>query len=210
MDGSVGVPDTIDTIGNTSPIDRGAGVGAGTVGAVVAPPAPSMGNSRLRSPSTGTVQGSVPERATEGMSADGTSDGTAGLSSTGVTSQMPGGVSTDSGGRATQSGAPGGASLNSSIGSGTSGNGTANPNSGLTGDRPSNSSGYSAAPVTDPTGVGSSTGGGRRTAGAGVTGNSGGAYGATMSDCMSVWDASTHMSKEQWRTACARTTTRTR
>jgi hypothetical protein len=32
----------------------------------------------------------------------------------------------------------------------------------------------------------------------------GGAGGKTMADCMAIWDPSTHMSKEQWRTTCER------
>jgi hypothetical protein len=39
-------------------------------------------------------------------------------------------------------------------------------------------------------------------------GDRGGAYGSTLSECMSVWDPSSHMSKGEWRSACARTTTR--
>lgn len=201
---TTGVPDTIDTIGTTNPIDRsGTQDRTGSVGAVEMTPPPSMGNSSLRSPRTGVVQGSVPARATDGTSSEGTSDGTGGLSNSGVTSQMPGGVSTDSGGAASQSGA---SSSNSSAR-------TANPSSGLSGDRPSSGSAYSAPALRDPTGIGGGTtsGGGRRTAGAGVTGDSSrAAYGANMQDCMSVWDASTHMTKEQWRSACARTTTRSR
>lgn len=35
-----------------------------------------------------------------------------------------------------------------------------------------------------------------------------GAYGKTVDECMSAWDASMHMSKDDWRKTCERTTTR--
>lgn len=83
--------------------------------------------------------------------------------------------------------------------------------------------GTNQADITDPTGItgGTASGGGRPgnansasggSATGGSTGESGnsspGAYGATMSQCMSVWDASSHMSKKEWRDACQRTVTR--
>jgi hypothetical protein len=33
---------------------------------------------------------------------------------------------------------------------------------------------------------------------------SGGAAGASLDDCMKIWDPSTHMSKAQWETTCKR------
>ena len=35
-----------------------------------------------------------------------------------------------------------------------------------------------------------------------------GAYGKNVEECMTAWDASTHMTKEAWRQTCERTTTR--
>jgi hypothetical protein len=35
-----------------------------------------------------------------------------------------------------------------------------------------------------------------------------GAYGKNVDECMSAWDANTHMSKDDWRKTCERTTTR--
>ena len=32
----------------------------------------------------------------------------------------------------------------------------------------------------------------------------GGAAGANLDECMKVWDSTTHMSKDQWRTTCKR------
>jgi hypothetical protein len=85
-------------------------------------------------------------------------------------------------------------------------------------DNSTNNNATSQPAITDPTGVtgGTASGGGTRNGGAatgGSTGSSGtgsdrAAYGATMNDCMSVWDPTTHMSKQQWREACERTTTR--
>lgn len=79
-----------------------------------------------------------------------------------------------------------------------------------------NTAGTLAPPLIDPTGVtgGTASGGGRgpRTASSSTAtptgGNSGGAYGRTIEDCMSVWDPTTHLTKEQWRAACSRTITR--
>jgi hypothetical protein len=36
-------------------------------------------------------------------------------------------------------------------------------------------------------------------------GDSGGAAGGTLDDCMAVWDPTTHMSKDEWRVTCKRT-----
>lgn len=86
----------------------------------------------------------------------------------------------------------------------------------------SNTTGTLAPPLIDPTGVtgGTASGGGRgpHTASTATPSgsstatpsesSSGGAYGRTIEDCMSVWDPTTHLTKDQWRAACARTITR--
>lgn len=76
-----------------------------------------------------------------------------------------------------------------------------------------------ATDTLDPTGASGGTtsgGGGSTGAGSGASGpGTGGngpperaAYGANMDQCMSVWSADTHMTQDQWRQACERTTTR--
>jgi hypothetical protein len=53
-------------------------------------------------------------------------------------------------------------------------------------------------PATDPTAL--SSGGSAR-----LGDNRQGAAGATLDECMKVWDATTHMTKEEWRRTCERT-----
>jgi hypothetical protein len=48
--------------------------------------------------------------------------------------------------------------------------------------------------------VGQSTGGPGRRIGA-----TGGGGGKTIEECMALWDAKTHMTKEEWRRTCRRT-----
>lgn len=72
--------------------------------------------------------------------------------------------------------------------------------------------------IADPTGGvtgGTVSGGGRASGATGSSTGEGGAadpsraaYGANMQDCMSVWDPTTHMTKQEWRATCERTTTR--
>lgn len=183
---------------------------AGTAGTTAAGtrPVPSLDNSQLQNGSTGAGTGA----------ATGTSAGTAGA-----------GAMTDNGSAAGRTG-PAGSATASQPGANPQnsdqfGSPSTTDNDALR-DTNTNNNATSQPAITDPTGTtgGTASGGGVRRGqtaatggstgssgsgdGTGLTGENRAAYGATMKDCMSVWDPTTHMTKEQWKSACERTSTR--
>lgn len=86
-----------------------------------------------------------------------------------------------------------------------------------TGQSQQTGGGTAATDSIDPSGASGGTTSGSGGGSRGVTGDSSGtsgagndraAFGASMDQCMSVWDKETHMTKEEWRRTCERTTTR--